>query len=86
MKRVIVHIDRLLLRGFRRDDRHSLTEGLRGELGRQLATPDALRLFMSRGDVSRLEVGVRVEAKAKAADIGVQAARGIARENSHERR
>lgn len=86
MKRVVVHIDRLLLRGFRREGRHSLVEGLRGELSRQLADPDALRLLMSRGDVSRLEVGVRVDARAKTADIGVQAARGIAREKSHERR
>ena len=80
MRRVFVHIDRLVLKGFRHEDRHALAEGLRGELGRQFAEPDALWHLVSRGDVSRLDVGeVRIESEAKPSRVGAQAARGIAR-------
>jgi hypothetical protein len=82
MKRVIVHIDRLVLKGFRYEDRHSLSEGLREELSRLLlAEPNAAAHFVSRGNLPRLKVdGVRIEPAAKPSAIGAQVARGIARE------
>jgi hypothetical protein len=41
MKRVIVHIDSLVLKGFRHEDRHAIADGLRQELARLLAAPAA---------------------------------------------
>ena len=37
MKRVVVHIDRLVLNGFRHADRHAIAAGLQQELGRVFA-------------------------------------------------
>jgi hypothetical protein len=81
MRRIVVHIDSLVLRGFRHEDRHAIAEGLRAELGRQFAEGNAAQHLVSRGDLSRLRVsGVRIEPEARQSQVGVQAARGIARE------
>lgn len=81
-----MHIDRLVLQGFRHEDQHSFAEGLRGELGRQLADPAALRHLMSQGHLSRLDVGgVRIGSESTTRDIGMHAARAIARGMGHER-
>lgn len=80
MKRVVVHIDQLALKGLRNEDRHAIADALRGELGRQLAEPDAARRVLAHGDVSRLRIGtVRIAPGATPARIGTQAASGIAR-------
>jgi hypothetical protein len=80
MNRVIVHIDTLVLKGFRNEDRHALADGLRQELGRLLAAPDASRHLMDQDGVSRLRIGaVHIGQGAKPAAVGVQAAQGIAR-------
>ena len=57
MKRVVVHIDRLVLKGFRPEDRHAIAEGLQQELGRVFADRDAVTHLGALGDVSRLQVG-----------------------------
>jgi hypothetical protein len=81
MKRVIVHIDRLALKGFRQEDRYAVGEALRAELGKQFASPDAVENLVAVGDVSRLKVGeIRVGAGAKPSQVGKQTARGIVRE------
>jgi hypothetical protein len=81
MKRVIVHIDRLVLNGFHRKDRHAIAEGLRQELGRLFAEPSTAPQWESRGSLARLEVGgVRIGAQSKPDGVGQQAARWIARE------
>lgn len=81
MKRVIVHIDRLVLHGFRYDDRYAFSEGLSEELARLYAEPDATRHLTSRGNLSRLKLGtMHVEPEVKPAGIGAQTARSIARE------
>ncbi|WP_434131894.1 hypothetical protein [Methylocaldum sp. GT1BB] len=82
MKRVVVHIDRLVLKGFRHEDRHAIAEGLREELNRLLlAEPNAAAHFVSRGSLPRLKVGgVRIETESKPVTVGAQLARGIARE------
>ncbi len=80
MSRVIVHIDTLVLKGFRHKDRHALAEGLREELGRQFAEATASRQRVSRGDMTRLRIaGVRIEHEAKPAAVGAELARGVAR-------
>ena len=77
MKRVVVHIDRLVLKGFRHEDRHSIAQGLREELNRLLlAEPNAAAQFVSRGNLQGIRVGgVRVEAESKPVAVGVQLAR-----------
>ena len=80
MKRVIVHIDSLVLKGFRHEDRHAIADGLNAELGRLLAEPDAARQLGAQDGVSRLRIGaVHIAHGAQPAAVGVQAARGIAR-------
>ena len=81
MRRVIVHIDSLVLKGFRHEDRYDIAEGLRQELSHLLAGPDVARHLVSRGDSAQLETGgVRIAPGARPSGIGAQAARGIARE------
>jgi hypothetical protein len=81
MKRVVVHVDRLVLKGFQHQDRQALADGLRAELGRLFADPHTARTLVAQGNLAHLSVGkVRVAPNAGPARLGAQAARGIARE------
>ena len=54
-RRVVIHIDELVLRGFRPEDRHAIAEGLQAELARlYAASPDALRTLAGLGSTARL--------------------------------
>lgn len=80
MTRVVLHIDRLVLKGFERQAREGIAEGLREELTRLLAAPEVARQLQSRHGIPALKVGaIRIQAGAPPAAIGVQAARGIVR-------
>lgn len=82
MKRVVVHIDALALKGFRHEDRHAIAGALREELGRQLAQldPARSRSLMSRREVARLGIGaVRIPCAETPTGVGAQTARAIAR-------
>jgi len=57
MKRVILHIDRLVLKGFRHEDRHAIAEGLQQTLAREFDTPQAVQQLADMGDASRLRTG-----------------------------
>jgi hypothetical protein len=57
MKRVVVHIDRMVLKGFRNADAHGIGEGMCGELGRLLAHPAANERLAALGHVSCLRAG-----------------------------
>ena len=81
MKRVVVHIERLVLKGFRPEDRHAIAAGLQQELGRVFAERDAVSLLRARGDVSRLQVGgVPVEQGSTPQRVGENVAQGIGKE------
>ena len=81
MKRVVVHIDRLVLKGFRHEDRHAIAAGLQQELGRVFADQEAVSLLRARGDVSRLQVGgVPVEQGSRPQRVGENVAQGIGKE------
>ena len=81
MKRVVVHIDRLVLKGFRHEDRHAIAAGLEQELGRVFADREAVTHLGAIGDVSRLQVGgVSVEYGSKPQRVGESVARGIGKE------
>jgi hypothetical protein len=80
MKRVVVHIDRLVLKGFRGADAQAIGEGLRSELARALAEPSGAGSLESMGDISRVNAGrVGVGHDAAPRQFGVSAGRAIAR-------
>lgn len=81
MTRVVVHIDRLVLKGFRREDRHAIAAGLQQELGRVFTGRDAVWHLRTIGDVSRLQVSsVHIEHGSKPQRVGENVAQGIGRE------
>lgn len=78
MKRVVLHIDSLVLKGFRHEDRQGIAEGLQQELARLFADPQAARQLSENGDVSRLRVGsIHISQNSKPQHIGSQVAQGI---------
>ena len=80
MKRVVVHIDRLVLKGFRPEDRHAIAVGLQQELGRVFADGATISGLRDMGDVERLRVnGVQLEQGAKPQRVGESVAQGIAK-------
>ena len=81
MRRVVVHIDRLVLNGFRHEDRHAIAVGLQQELGRVFADREAVSNLRTMGDVSQLRVGgVPVEHGSMPQRVGESVAQGIGRE------
>ncbi|MGK2915379.1 MAG: hypothetical protein ACSLE5_13200 [Porticoccaceae bacterium] len=81
MKRVVIHIDSLVLKGFRHEDRHAIAEGLQQELSRLLANPRAVESLTGLGDQLRLKVsGVHIARGTKPQRVGAQVAQGIGRE------
>lgn len=81
MKRVVVHIDRLVLKGFRHEDRYVIAEGLQQELGRVFGDRDAVSHLRTMGDVPRLQVsGVPIDHGSKPQRVGEKVARGIDKE------
>ncbi|CAH1388053.1 hypothetical protein [Candidatus Nitrotoga sp. M5] len=80
MKRVVLHIDRLVLKGFRNEDRHGIAEGLQQELTRLITDSQVAQQLAVNGDVSRLRVGsIQIDQGAKPQKIGLQVAQGIGR-------
>ena len=82
MKRVVVHIDRLVLKGFRHEDRHAIAAGLEQELGRVFADREALSRLSAMEDVPRLQVGggVPIEHSSRPQRVGESVAQGIGKE------
>jgi len=81
MKRTVLHIDRLVLHGFRPEDRHGIAAGLQLELGRIFSDPQAVRQLTSTGHMYRIQIGgtgsARIAPGAGPRSIGTQVARGI---------
>lgn len=78
MKRIVLHIDNLVLKGFRQEDRQGIAAGLQNELGRIFSDPQAARQLMTSGDVTRLRVGnVHIGQNSKPQRVGAQLAQGI---------
>jgi hypothetical protein len=80
MKRVEVHIDRLVLRGFRPEDGHGIAAGMREELARLLSDPRAARQLTAQGDAPRLRIGgVQIGQGAKPRQVGLTLVRGLSK-------
>lgn len=83
MKRIIVRIDRLVLKGLRHEDRQAIAEGLREELGHIFTEAGSPLRWESRGSQAQLKAGgVRIAPGAEPNVIGQQTARSIAQEFS----
>jgi hypothetical protein len=81
MKRVIVHIDRLVLNGIRHADRHALAAGLQQELQRGFGDRQAVSRLSAAGDTPGFRVGgVHIARSSTPQRIGESVARGIGRE------
>lgn len=81
MKRVVVHIDRLVLKGFRHEDRHAIAAGLQQELSRVFGDREAVENLSTAGDVSRLKVrDVTIGQGSKPQRVGENVAQGIGKE------
>ena len=80
MKDVFVHIDRMVLKGFRNADAHAIGEGMRGELARLLADPATSQQLAALGHVSSLHAGkVGLAPDARPQRLGISAGRAIAK-------
>ncbi len=78
MQRVIVHIDSLVLKGFRYEDRHGIAEGLQQELASLFADPGSVRRLVDQGDVPRLRAGgVTIGRDLTPPRVGAEMARSI---------
>ena len=81
MKRVVVHIDRLVMKGFRHEDQHAIAAGVRQELERVFADREAVSHLRGMRDVSGVQVrGVHIEHGSKPQRVGEHVARGIGKE------
>lgn len=78
MKRIVVHIDRLRLSGFRQEDRHAVAAGLHRQLTELFSAPGMAEAIGKAGNIPRLRVApVNVAADAGPQHIGVAVANGI---------
>ena len=81
MKRVVVHIDRLVLNGIRHADQYAFAAGLQQELGRVIADQEAVSPLTAMGDLTRLQVsGVHIERGSTPQRVGESVAHGIGKE------
>lgn len=76
--RVILHVDRLVLRGIPREQRDALVLALRQELSRQLAAP-AFREGLTGRHVAALATAPLAAGRTSPAGLGRQSARLIAK-------
>jgi hypothetical protein len=80
MKRIVVHVDRLVLNGFRNADAHAIGEGMRGELARLLADPGAGQRLAGLGHVSSLRAEkVALTQGASSQRLGISTGRATAK-------
>src|SRR5262245_58357141 len=78
MKHINIHIESLVLRGFRHDERDAVATGLEREMARVLAEAAAARRVARIGAASRLFLSpVKVEADATSHAVGTAAGRAI---------
>jgi hypothetical protein len=80
MKRIVLHIDHLLLKGFQQADRHDIASGIQQELTRLYSEPHSASQLMQQGNAARLHIGnVSISHGANGQHTGKQIARGISK-------
>ena len=80
VKRLVLHVERLVLNGFRPQERDAMVEGLRGELARQMAAPDVTRGIALSNDTAHIRVGaLAIPHTLRPEQVGTWIAQAIAR-------
>jgi hypothetical protein len=80
MRRVIVNIDSLVLKGFRYGDRHTIAAALQYELTQVLAGRESAERIAEAGDVPRMRIGnISVGPSAKPRQVGAETGRAVGR-------
>jgi hypothetical protein len=78
MRRIIVNIDSLVLKGFRYEDRHVIAAAVQEELARVLHAPGAAQQLTVLGSTPEMHLGkVTVGADAKPRQVGAAAGGAI---------
>lgn len=78
MKHVVLHIDRLVLRGIGRTDAAAVSTGIQAELQRLLAEPDAATSLAEGGHRYRIKAGtVNIAQDADGRAVGHAIAGGV---------
>jgi hypothetical protein len=78
MKRVVIDIESLVLKGFRYEDRHAIAAALQHELAATIAGPEAAERLASLGSAAHLRLGsVNLGASADAHEVGAQTGRAV---------
>jgi hypothetical protein len=79
-KRVVLHIDQLVLNGIAHRDRHAVAAGLQRELARLLAEPEAMAAWSAQAGVARVRAApMPLAAGAAPLRVGTRAAQAIHR-------
>jgi hypothetical protein len=80
MRRIMVHIDNLVLKGFRYEDRYAFAAALQDELTRVMTVPGAAQQLAGLGSMPQMRIGnVNVGAITQPQQVGSQTARAIGR-------
>jgi len=80
MKRVIVHIDRLVLDGYLHHDAEGIASGLREHLAHTFGVAEAVRDWRAVGHVARMRApNARIEHNTPPRSIGANVARAISK-------
>lgn len=75
MRRVVVHIDSLVLKGFRPEDRHGIARGLQERLTNLLSAPDMARKLEQLESVPTLRAGnMNIAVDARPEQVGASIA------------
>jgi hypothetical protein len=78
MRRVIVSIDSLVLKGFRYEDRHAIGAAVREEITRVLTVPNAATRVAKLGSTPQMRIGnINVGANTKPQQVGAATGRAI---------
>ncbi|MGD2129309.1 MAG: hypothetical protein PVJ33_05950 [Lysobacterales bacterium] len=81
VRHVHLHIDRLVLHGFRPEDRHGVAAGMQQELIRTLSDPRIAKSLMAKDGVLRLRFGgLHISEGSRPLYVGMQVARTIGKE------
>lgn len=80
-RRIRMQVDRLVLKGFRYEDRHAIAQGMQKQLTHLLSEPSMAQRLGKTGNIPSMRVRqVHVHADAKPYQVGIAAANSIGKE------
>jgi len=78
VRRIVVNVDSLVLKGFRHEDRHAVAAAVQDEIARTLAVPDGAARLAQLGSTPNLRIGnVNVAAGAKPKEVAAATGRAV---------